>query len=110
MKIVVFLNNLGFGGTEKAACRWAVGLKRRGHSVTVLALQEGSRRRELEDQGLRVRIVATVAEEIAGALRELSPDVIHAHVPGYPHAGDALGDALSSLPRIAVVQTNIFGK
>src|SRR6185295_4252403 len=57
-----------------------------------------------------VRVVANSAEEIAGALRELAPDVIHTHVPGYPHAGDVLGAALKSLPRIAVVQTNIFGK
>src|SRR5580765_1416856 len=110
MKIVVFLNNLGLGGTEKAACRWAAGLAGRGHTVTALALQEGPRRRELEQQGVGVRVVASVAAEIVRALRDLAPEVIHAHVPGYPHVGDVLGEAMKSLSGIAVVQTNIFGK
>ena len=35
MKLVVSLNNLGLGGTEKAAVRWAWGLAARGHRVTL---------------------------------------------------------------------------
>ena len=110
MRIVVFLNSLGLGGTEKAACRWARGLKERGHPVTVLTLQEGPRRRELEEQGIPARLVAADSRVIADALRQAAPDVIHAHAPGYPHAGDVLGEALAQLPKTPAVQTNIFGR
>ena len=111
MKIVIFLNNLGLGGTEKAACRWARGLKERGHPITVLTLQDGPRRSDLEPHAIPVRVVETSTQKIAAVLREVSPDAIHAHVPGYPQMGDVLGEALLLLPqKIPVVQTNIFGR
>ena len=111
VKIVVFINSLGLGGTEKAACRWARGLKERGHHITVMALAEGPRRAEVEQHGLALRVVNSSAQAIAGALRDFAPDVIHAHAPGYPHVGDVLGEALKLLPpKIPVVQTNVFGK
>ncbi len=110
MKLVVFLNGLGLGGTEKAACRWARGLQQRNHGVTVLALQDGLRRRQLENAGIDVVVIPTGAPAIADVLRKLSPDVIHAHVPGHPHQGDILGEALALVPRIPVLATNIFGR
>ena len=110
MRIAVFLNSLGLGGTEKAACRWAWGLRDRGHQVTVLALRDGARRAELEEHGVSVRIVAGTARPVAEALQDVSPDAIHAHAPGHPHDGDVLGAGLALLPKkIPVVQTNIFG-
>jgi len=111
VKIVIFLNSLGIGGTEKAACRWARGLKARGHPITVLALQDGPRRSELEQQAIPVWEVERSAQKIAAVLREVSPDAIHTHVPGYPQMGDVLGEALQLLPqKIPVVQTNVFGR
>lgn len=111
MRIAAFLNSLGLGGAEKAACRWAWGLKERGHRVMALALQHGPRRAELEQRGIEVREANASAEGLEGLLRALSPDVIHAHAPGYPHQGDVLGAALQRLSkRIPVVQTNIFGQ
>jgi Glycosyltransferase len=111
MRIVIFLNNLGLGGTEKAACRWAWGLKERGHEVVVLTLQDGPRRAELEQHTVPVRITDPTVRAIADGLREVAPDIIHAHAPGHPHEGDMLGGALALLPeKIPVVQTNIFGK
>lgn len=111
MRILVFNNSLSLGGTEKAACRWALGLRRRGHEVLALALGDGPRRVELEAAGIPLRLVAPEPGELAATLRELAPEVIHAHVPGFPHPGDALGAALKLLPkRIPVVQTNVFGR
>ncbi len=111
MKLVVFVNGLGLGGTEKAAVRWARGLQARGHAITVLALAEGPRRAELAAAGIAVHVVPPQAAELAERLRQLDPAVIHAHAPGYPHPGDVLGAALALLPRkIPVVQTNIFGR
>lgn len=110
MNVVIFLNTLGLGGTEKAACRWARGLKERGHTVVVLSLLDGPRRAELERDGIELRPVTPSPQSIAGELRTLQPEVIHAHAPGNPHEGDVLGDALQMLPKIPVVQTNIFGR
>jgi glycosyltransferase involved in cell wall biosynthesis len=111
MKLVVLINSLGLGGTEKAAGRWARGLQARGHAVTVLTLADGPRRAELEAFKIPVRTVAAQAAVVAEALRDLGPEVIHAHAPGYPHSGDVLGAALKLLPqKIPVVQTNVFGR
>ncbi len=111
MKIVVFINSLGLGGTEKAAVRWARGLSARGHPLTVLTLADGPRRAELEPVGVRVRVIPAAAPAIAETLRELSPDVIHTHAPGQPQPGEFLGNALKLLPhKIPVVQTNVFGR
>lgn len=110
MKISVFLNALGLGGTEKAACRWARGLHARGHDVAVVTLHDGPRRAELESAGIPVRIMEATATALATALRELAPEIIHAHAPGHAHDGDVLGAALGRLPKkVPVVQTNIFG-
>ena len=109
MRILVFLNSLGMGGTEKAACRWTHGLQERGHEVSVLALTDGPRRVELERHNISIRVTGISADKIASVLREIQPDVIHAHAPGHPHDGDVLGDALKLLPKIPVVQTNVFG-
>jgi glycosyltransferase involved in cell wall biosynthesis len=111
MKLVVFLNNLGLGGTEKAACRWAWGLQTRGHPVVVLTLMDGPRRAELEQRSVPIRVLDFSAQNIAAALKEISPDIIHVHAPGHPHEGDVLGEALALLPKkFPIVQTNIFGK
>jgi glycosyltransferase involved in cell wall biosynthesis len=110
MRIVSFVNSLGFGGTEKAACRWAEGLKARGHEVAVLTLQDGPRRAELNAAGIESVVVEPAAKPIAVELSRIQPDVIHAHAPGQPHPGDVLGEALATLPKIPLVQTNIFGR
>lgn len=112
MNILVFLNALGLGGTEKAACCWAKSLHSTGrHQVSALSLQNGPRRKFLENASIEVRIAESCPSAIQAHLDILKPDVIHAHCPGYPHEGDILGSVLQSLGRkIPVVQTNIFGK
>lgn len=108
MRILIFLNQLGLGGTEKAACRWAKGLAERGHMIDVVTLKDGPRRAELETNHIEVRVAADV-NAIRNQFEDLRPDVIHTHAPGHPHEGDILGDALALVPKIPVVQTNIFG-
>ena len=110
MRVLVFLNGLGQGGTEKAACRWAIGLKVRGYHVSVLTLKDGIRRAQLEQIGIETQVAVSAYTSIVDIVRDWSPDVIHAHVPGYSHPGDVLGRALARLPKIPVVQTNVFGR
>jgi glycosyltransferase involved in cell wall biosynthesis len=95
---------------KKAACRWAWGLKECGHEVSVLTLTDGPRRVELEQHHIPIRVTGISSDKIAGAFREIRPDVIQAHAPGHPHEGDVLGVALKLLLKIPVVQTNIFGQ
>ena len=110
MKVTVFLNQLGLGGTEKAAARWARGLAERGHHLHVLALKDGPRRSDFETQGIEVQIVPAEATKVRDQLQAFHPEIIHTHAPGHPHPGDVLGEALASLPKIPVLQTNVFGQ
>jgi glycosyltransferase involved in cell wall biosynthesis len=111
VRIAVFLNQLGIGGSEKAACRWALGLVERGHEVDVLTLSDGPRRFELEARRIPVHICGAEKMSILQQLDDFHPDVIHFHAPGYAHQGDVLGEALRlSTKKIPVVQTNIFGQ
>jgi glycosyltransferase involved in cell wall biosynthesis len=65
----------------------------------------------MEEAGIEVRVETEGAARLAEHLRSWKPDILHAHAPGFPHPGDVLGEALSSLGRkIPVVQTNIFGR
>ena len=110
MKIAVFINQLGLGGTEKAACEWArqLSLFPNCKDISVISMNDGPRKKDLEKAGVAVQIQSTAAG-IAEVLGEI--DVIHAHAPGFPHVGDILGEALKLVKKkIPVVQTNIFGK
>jgi glycosyltransferase involved in cell wall biosynthesis len=113
MRVLVFLNSLSLGGTEKAAVEWTKLLAQRPgvDSVSVVALSDGARRKELENSGIPVCISPALDEKhiLADALSKT--DVVHAHAPGFAHKGDLLGMAIRSAGRkIPVVQTNIFGK
>jgi glycosyltransferase involved in cell wall biosynthesis len=110
MKIAVFLNQLGIGGTEKAACEWArqLSLFSDCKGISVISMNDGPRKKDLEQAGIPVQIQSSAAgiAEVLGGI-----DVIHAHAPGFPHAGDVLGEALKLVKKkIPVLQTNIFGK
>ncbi len=90
MKILIFINSLSLGGTEKAACYWAVGLQGRGHSISVLSLRDGPRKKFLEDAGIDVKISEPKADLIRDQLLLITPDVIHPHDPEYVHEGDII--------------------
>lgn len=77
--------------------------------MAALSLADGPRRAELEDNGVPAQILRPNPDEIAKAIGEFQPDAIHTHAPGHEHEGDILGDALKLLPKIPVVQTNVFG-
>lgn len=113
MRVAIFQNSLGLGGTEKAAAEWAKLLSKRPDitEIRVVALSDGPRKLDLQGAGIQVQVVKC-GDNSGVLLKALGNcDVVHAHVPGFPHPGDALGAALrSSARKIPVVQTNIFGK
>jgi glycosyltransferase involved in cell wall biosynthesis len=113
MRVAVFLNSLGLGGSEKAAAEWAQLLSTSPDitGIRVVALSDGPRRESLERAGIPLWIVngKDKASALLGALGDC--DVVHAHAPGFAHQGDVLGAVLKKADRkIPVVQTNIFGK
>jgi glycosyltransferase involved in cell wall biosynthesis len=111
MRILVFTETMGIGGTEKAACRWAAGLVRRGHTVAAAAFDDGPRSATLPAAGVAFQVCPRDAGAIATLLRTFQPDVIHAHMPGFPSTINLLFEAIPKLARrIPVVQTNIFGR
>jgi len=73
VKILIFANGLGLGGTEKAACRWARGLGERGHDVFAVALADGQRRTELEKDGIPAQVVEAKIDNLAAVLHEICP-------------------------------------
>ena len=123
MKVVVFINSLSLGGTEKAACFWAARMARQAsgiglsvssiNAVKVVSLCDGPRRADLERSGIALNTFPTShlanSDEVADLISDA--DVIHAHAPGFAHQGDLLGKAIAHVgKKIPVVQTNIFGK
>jgi glycosyltransferase involved in cell wall biosynthesis len=109
MRILVICESFGLGGTERAACTWAIGLVRRGHHVRFVAGTDGPRRNWLEKSGVEF----AVAESSAGVAREIaafSPDVIHEHVPGFLRRQNLGLDGRRKAGAIPLVQTNVFGR
>lgn len=108
MKISIFLAALGLGGTEKAAALWANALQARGHTLELLAMQDGPGRGRFADS-IPFHEVRE-PEAVADCLRRFRPDVIQLHAPGFPFPGDVLWQALARLDfKVPTVQTNVFG-
>ena len=76
----------------------------------MLAITEGPRKEELDRAGIGVLTCPWDPDNIASLIAELKPEVIHMHASGRPFIGDLLGEALLKLPKIPLVQTNIFGR
>lgn len=110
MRIAVLTNALSLGGTEKAACAWAVKLKQDGYDVFSVALQDGPRHGDLDRGG--VPVFVEESSNIKALTESLSrADVIHVHAPGYPHVGDVVGQiSRCGTKKTPVIETNIFGR
>lgn len=84
MKVLVLLNALGLGGTEKAAFRWAKGLRQMGHKVHFISLIDGPRSEEIRKAQIPLD-TASDTNDIQEIIKSFAPDVIQAHAPGHPH-------------------------
>lgn len=113
MKIVQVIPDFGIGGTQKAGCVLARGLRDAGHEAVVVGRGPGPR--FLEDTPERLtHVLSTAADDAAYAaeLVALGPDVIHLHGGGYDEPLIAelakAGGRVDGPPML--VQTPVFGR
>lgn len=93
MKIVQLVNTLEFGGTERLVCDLALGLKARGHELTVVCLRHtGPLAEGLTRAGIEVLELGKAEGPSLGTvwrfrrlLRERGIDVVHSHNPLVHH-------------------------
>lgn len=91
MKIHMTIKGLGLGGAERHVADSAIELKRRGHDVSVSYLlpHKDALVPEIASDGIRVDCIGRAGIggslsslfRLASLLRELHPDVVHAHLP-----------------------------
>jgi glycosyltransferase involved in cell wall biosynthesis len=112
MKILIYCNTLGLGGTEKAACFWAVALMERGHEVIFMYREDGPRRLWIENKGVRAVALPDKEQAVAALVDRYGCDVVQIHAPGNANPdGRLFGRALLNLSkRPPVLQTNVFGR
>jgi glycosyltransferase involved in cell wall biosynthesis len=91
MNIAFVIRALGLGGAERQLVQLAVGLARRGHSVTVFAFYEGweERERPLREAGVDLTIfkkrgrwdVMGFAMALRRSLESRTPDILYSFLP-----------------------------
>ena len=111
MKIIKLVNDLGYGGTQRCAQNYALGLKSRGHDVSCYCYGKlGPRAKILEEADIPVGLIDCDKEGLGINLSQA--DVIHVHREGpYSPKTTALLVALRTLyPQIAIVETNVFSR
>jgi len=107
VKIAQLVNTLEFGGTERLVCDLALGLKARGHELTVVCLRTtGPLAGGLEKAGIEVAALGKSEGPSFGTvrtfrrlLRARGVEVVHSHNPLVHHYAVA---ARSSVTRVIV--------
>jgi hypothetical protein len=85
LAILMLLGGLGVGGAEHQAIAMAGALQRRGHTVTIVSLEDGPLRAQIEAQGLPFELLSrpmsfspAAIPALARTMRRIAPDVVYA--------------------------------
>jgi glycosyltransferase involved in cell wall biosynthesis len=112
-RILTILNDLGPGGTQRAAENNAIAFKQAGRDSAVLVLNAlGTRAQRIQDAGVEV-LSADNDDAIAQHIADWKPDLIHFHRKGQhdPRSSALLRAASRKLGyRIPTVELNHFGR
>jgi glycosyltransferase involved in cell wall biosynthesis len=117
MRILTIVNNLEAGGAQGSAKNASLAFLEENQSVAVLAFKGGGARAEpLREAGAEIFIGGESPAEIDRATADAAawrPDVVHVHRSG--HTDHAIAGMLrtiknASSQRVAVIETNIFGR
>jgi glycosyltransferase involved in cell wall biosynthesis len=114
MKIIIVVNSLGLGGTERSAINFCVGYKNYGHDVLLIAVGGGGARSGLLNAAGIKYITGDGSSESLQHLTEagldFSPDLIHVHRTGTPESSiDKVWTGVRTKKTI-IVETNHFGR
>jgi glycosyltransferase involved in cell wall biosynthesis len=105
MRIVLFHRGFDLGGAERQMALTALTMKKRGHHVEIVVLHDGDAfRTELENGGIRPRVVPSVPRwklplQIRRRLLECRPDVVLAALAG-PNILSLLSKVGPQRPRV----------
>jgi glycosyltransferase involved in cell wall biosynthesis len=111
MKILTIVNNLGIGGTERAAQNFSIGYKDEKCEVQVLALNElGIRAKYLEENGIKVHDWKNEQTKSTHAISEWGPDIIHVHRSGVKCITSMQAIKTFKTPSNRVLETNVFAR
>jgi glycosyltransferase involved in cell wall biosynthesis len=117
MRVLTVVNDLGPGGTQRAAQNFTLGYRMHGHEAAVLAVRAGGPRADfLGGQDVQILLGGPTQCAVAEATRQAAgwrPDVVHVHRPGRrDRVTAAIIDNVTSSQAVrpAVLETNVFGK
>ena len=111
MKIIKFVNDLGYGGTQRCAQNYAIGLSQRGHDVRVCAYSQlGPRASMLERENIPVSLLDDIKSNWSAYIGDA--EIIHIHREGTANkkTTEFLIKLRSMFPGIAIVETNVFSR
>lgn len=104
MNILEVVNSLGLGGTERTAVNFSIGLTNKGCKVFVFALNEGIRKKELDNNHIPVIIGREKLKQLS---IQWNPDVIHIHSHGISPCIQK--EICELFPNAYICEQNVFG-
>ena len=110
-RILVIVQGLGMGGTERAAVNYAALYQKLGCNVTVYGIYSGGDMQSaLEEAGIMILSGFPAIQKLVSASQSQDFDLIHVNAGGpYDPVTDTILSALKG-PRTRVVQTNVFAR
>lgn len=110
LKIVEFVYNIGFGGTEKAIYTFCKYLDKTKFDVFVCTLgfdEKSVRKKSIEDLGIDVHVASLSRMGLENYFKSIRPDILHIHRSGQTQKGVITVARNVGIP--IVIEHNIFG-
>ncbi|SOD18612.1 glycosyltransferase family 4 protein [Pedobacter xixiisoli] len=111
MKILTIVDNLGIGGTERAAQNYSTGYKKLGHDVKVLTLKgQGIRSEFLSNHDIGIYDGSKDLNKVLSDIRLWEPRIIHIHRSGSKCKATINIIKFLKTKQNRILETNVFGR
>lgn len=111
MKILTIVDNLGIGGTERAAQNYSVGYQKHGHDVKALVLKGlGIRANYLTQYGIEIFDGTTNLNKVLLEIQIWQPNIIHIHRSGSACSQTTKVIKFLKTDQNRVLETNVFAR
>lgn len=107
LRIGIFANDLGVGGTQRVVQSLACSLPQDTTEVTAISLRGGPREKPIREAGIGVEICDDSLSRLTETLSRRKVEVFHVNHTGLSEPG--LLEAVSQAGVPAIVETNVFG-